>query len=91
MAMSTSQPNASVNQSVGDGNCGGAGALSQTLNAIGKWGTVLTATVQGKPVQSGSTIIGARGATLLPGKMGSGTIILIIVIAGILLFVATRK
>lgn len=90
MAMSTSQANASVRQDV-CGNCGGAGSLSCTLNAIGKWGTVLTATAQGKAVQTGSTIIGARGATSLPGQLNGTTIFLIVAIGLVLLFVSMRR
>jgi hypothetical protein len=91
--MSTVSPNASVGQSVA-GSDGGAANLSSILNAVGKWGTALTATVQGKPVAASASgvAIGAKGSTSLTGGALSGnTLILILLIVGALIFVAMRK
>lgn len=95
LSMSTVNPSASADQSVCCcGGCGGAAGLGNALNAIGKWGTVLTATVQGKPVAVGSkgVAIGAKGATSLSGGALSGnSLILILAIVAVLIFMAVRK
>jgi hypothetical protein len=91
--MSTVSPNASIKQCV-SGGCGGAANLSSILNAVGKWGTALTATVQGKPVATSGTgvAVGAKGATSLTGGALSGNaLLLILLIVGVLVFVAMRK
>jgi hypothetical protein len=93
--MSASNPNPAVCQSpCCDTGCGGASNLSSTLNAIGKWGTILTATVQGKPVVTNrnGVAVGARGTTSLSGNNLSGnSMLLILVIVGVLVFMAMRK
>jgi hypothetical protein len=92
LSMSTVNPNASVNQSV----CctdGGASSVSATLNAIGRWGTALTGVLQGKPVATNKSgvAVGARGAqTLGAGTMSPNAMLLILVIVGVLIFMATR-
>lgn len=90
--MSVSQPNPSVSQGVCGGD-GGAGSTSNWLNTVGKWGTVLTATLQGKPVASNASgvSIGAKGSTTLPGKISSNSMILILIIVVGLIFLAMRK
>lgn len=88
--MSTVNVNPSVNQSV-CGNCGGASGLSAALNAIGKWGTVLTATAQGKPVATRSVSVGAAGSQTLGGALTGNSLLLILVIVGVLIFMATKK
>jgi hypothetical protein len=92
VSMSTVNPSANVGQSV-CGGCGGASGLSNALNAIGKWGTVLTATVQGKPVAATKTgvAVGAKGASSLGGAMSGGSLILILIVVGVLIFMATGK
>jgi hypothetical protein len=91
LSMSTVNPNPSACQSV-SGGCGGASALSNTLNAIGKWGTVLTASLQGKPVAANKSgvAVGARGATGLSGSLSPNAMLLIVLIIGGLIFLATR-
>ena len=85
LSMQTVNANPSVNQASG-GNCGGASCLSNTLNAIGKWGTALTATLQGKPVATTKTgvAVGARGSQSVSGVSGGS---MLFVIALILLVV----
>jgi hypothetical protein len=93
LSMSTVQPNPSVSQGV-RGNCGGASCISNTLNAIGKWGTVLTASLQGKPVATtgtGGVSVGAKGATSLPGQFSGNSMIVILLVVGALIFLATRR
>lgn len=92
LAMNTSNPNASECQSqccccTGDG---GAASLSSAINAVGKWGTVLLGTAQGKPVSTGKTQIGAKGATALPGNM-NGTMLLLILVVIAAFFFILRK
>src|SRR5260221_14336110 len=81
IAMNTVDPNPSVSQSVcccnGDG---GASNLSSAINAVGRWGTVLLATSQGKPVQAGKIAVGARGSTSVRGMQGGSLLLIIIVI-----------
>ena len=89
LAMSTVNPSAAVGQSVCKSRgCGGASALSCALNAIGKWGTVLTATVQGKPVATtkSGVAVGTTGAQLSGNSM-----LFILIIVGVLIFMATRN
>lgn len=90
LAMSTVHPNPAVNQSVG-GNCGGASCLSQALNAIGKWGTAITGMATNKPVVVGAktVAVGASGTTL--GGMSGNSLLLILLVVGVLIFVAMRK
>jgi hypothetical protein len=95
LSMSTSDPNPAVCQNVCcDTGCGGASKLSSALNAIGKWGTILTATVQGKPViaSKSGVAVGARGATSVSGnRMSGNSMLLILVIVAVLIFMALRK
>lgn len=95
LSMSASNPNPAVCQSVCcDTGCGGASGLASTLNAIGKWGTILTATVQGKPViaNKSGVAVGARGTTSLSGnRMSGNSMLLILAIVGVLIFMALRK
>jgi hypothetical protein len=89
--MSSVNPNPSVNQSV-CGSDGGASNLACTLNAIGKWGTILTGVAQGKAVSGGGGVqVGAKGSTTLGSVSSSNTLILIVVVAAVLLFIAMRK
>jgi hypothetical protein len=92
--MSTSNPNASVSQVAGGrtGN-GGFCCVSSSLNAIGKWGTALTGILQGKAVATGTSgvAVGAKGATGLPGSVSSTSLVLILLVVGVLIFMATRK
>lgn len=96
LALSTSAPNAAVCQApcCGKGD-GGAGNISCVLNAVGKWGSVLTAQAQGRPVAVGanSVAIGAKGATSLAGFGGlsTGTILLLLVVLGAIVFLAVRR
>jgi hypothetical protein len=91
IAMSTAKPNVSVSQNAGGvGGCGGAANLSSLLNAVGRWGTVLTATAQGKPVSSGGTQVGAKGSTALPGNFSGGSLLLILVIIGVFIFLLRK-
>ena len=92
--MSTVNPSASADQSVCCGSgCGGAAGLGNALNAIGKWGTVLTATIQGKPVATtkSGVAVGAKGSQSLSGGLSGNSLILILAIVGVLIFMATRK
>ena len=94
LSMSTSNPNPAVCQNVcGGKGCGGASNLSDSLNAIGKWGTVLTASLQGKPVvvNKSGVAVGAKGSTALTNRMSGNSMLLILVIVGVLIFMATRK
>lgn len=92
--MSASNPNPTVCQNVCCGKgCGGASNLADSLNAIGRWGTVLTATLQGKPVavNKSGVAVGARGSTQLTNRMSGNSMLLILVIVGVLIFMAIRK
>jgi hypothetical protein len=91
LSMSTSNPNPAVCQSVA-GKDGGASCVSSSLNAIGKWGTALTGILQGKAVATNKSgvAVGARGATL-GNALSTNTILLILVIAGVVIFMVTRK
>jgi hypothetical protein len=94
LSLSTSNPNSSVNQNAccccGDGGLSG---LASSLNAIGKWGSVITAQAQGRPVavSSSGVKIGAAGATSLPGNISSNTLIIVLVIAAVGIFLAMRS
>lgn len=96
LSMSTVNVNPSADQSVcccqGDG---GAGNLSASLNAIGRWGTALTGILQGKPVVTNKSgvAVGAKGSTSVGGIGGLSRngMLLILVIIGVLIFMATRK
>lgn len=90
LAMSTVKPNASIKQNVCKSGCGGASCLSTALNNIGKWGTVLTATIQGKPVVANGVAVGARGSTTV-GGMSSTTLLLVLAVIAVLIFVALRR
>ena len=91
LSMSTVNVNPSANQSVCGGD-GGAGSLSSALNAIGKWGTALTGVMQGKAVQTGKSgvAVGAKGATGFGATMSPNSMLLILIIVGVLIFMATR-
>lgn len=95
VSMSTSNPNPSVSQSpCKEKGCGGASNLADALNAIGRWGTALTGTIQGKPVSANASgvAVGAKGTTSLAGnRMSGNSMLLILVIVGVLIFMATRK
>lgn len=86
LAMNTVDPNPSVNQAVcccnGDG---GASNLSSAINAVGRWGTVLLATSQGKPVQSGKLAVGAKGSTSVAGIQGGSLLLIAVVIIAVVL------
>jgi hypothetical protein len=88
--MSTSNPNASVNQAVCcAGGCGGANCVGNTLNSIGKWGTLLTSTITGKPTTTTSS-----GRIVKPAAaagMSQTTLIVIVLVVGAILFVLMRK
>jgi hypothetical protein len=91
--MSSVNVNPSVSQAGCKNNdCGGASAVTASLNAIGRWGTALTGVLQGKPVATNKNgvAVGAKGATTL-GGVSSNSLILILVIVAALLFVALRK
>lgn len=93
-AGSTSNANASVCQNpCCNSGCGGFSGLASSLNAIGKWGSVITAQVQGKAVavNKNGVAIGAKGASTLPGQFSGSSMLLILVVVAVLLFVATRK
>jgi hypothetical protein len=51
------------------------------------------ATAQGKPVASGNVRVGAKGAQSLPGTgtLTNNSLFLILIIVGILIFMATRR
>jgi len=92
LSMSTVNVNPSTCQSV-CGSDGGAGSLSSALNAVGRWGTALTGVLQGKPVAANKSgvAVGAKGATSLSGNRLSGnSMLLILVIVGVLIYMATR-
>lgn len=91
LAMNTVNPNATEcqNQCCCSGD-GGASALSNGINAVGRWGTVLLATAQDKPVASGKTAVGAKGATALPGNMSGGMLILVLVIIAAFFFILRK-
>src|SRR5712671_5282804 len=79
LSMSTSNPNPSVNQSVG-GNDGGASDVAATLNAVGKWGTALTGILTGRPVATTQTgvAVGAKNSTGFRQSSSSGIIFIVI-------------
>jgi hypothetical protein len=90
--MSASNPNVSVCQSIccctGDG---GAGGLSSAINAVGRWGTILLATGQGKPIVSGNTRVGAKGSATVPEqRMSGGSLILILAIVAVFIFLLRK-
>ena len=90
LSMSSVNPNPAVCQSV-CGKDGGAGSVGAALNAAGKWGTALTGILQGKPVATTKTgvAVGAKGSSSIGGVSTNG-IILILLVVGVLIFVATR-
>lgn len=94
LAMSVSNPNPAVSQSPGGARGdGGASALSCILNSVGRWGSVLTAQAQGRPVAvspGGGVSVGARGATNLPGNISGGGLLLFLIVAGAIVWLATR-
>jgi hypothetical protein len=89
--MSASNPNPAICQSI-SGKCGGASCVGNALNAIGKWGTALTGVLQGKPVATNKSgvAVGAKGSTALAGSLTPNTIILILLVIGVIIFMATR-
>lgn len=90
LSMSTSQPNPSVNQSVG-GNCGGASCVQATLNAVGKWGTALTGILTGRPVQTtqSGVAVGARNSAGFR-QSSSGGIIFIVILVVVVFFLIKK-
>lgn len=91
LSMSTSNPNASICQSV----CccdGGASNIASILNVAGKWGSVLTAQATGRAVSTkgGGVTVGAKGASGLPGQFSGMSLILILLVLGGLLYLASK-
>lgn len=92
LSMSTNNPNPSIAQNVKGGD-GGASCIQNGLNAVGKWGTVLLATLQGKPVATSKSgvAVGARGQNNLPGQTSSTSLLVIVLVIGVVLFVLLKK
>jgi hypothetical protein len=94
LAMNTVNENPSVCQSqCCCCGCGGASGASQWLNAAGKWGTIMLATAQGKPVVTGKggVAVGAKGSQSVGGsKISGNSLLIILVVIGVIIFLATR-
>jgi|SRR5882724_4430405 len=90
LSMSVSNPNPSVSQTPRGGNS--ACCVSNSLNAIGKWGTALTGILQGKAVATNpnGVAVGAKGASSI-GATSSTTLILILLVFGVVIFLLMRK
>jgi hypothetical protein len=83
--MSSVNPNPAVCQSV-CGKDGGASSVGSALNAVGKWGTALTAVLQGKPVATSKNgvAVGAKGASTLGGVSTTSIVILLIIVVAVI-------
>jgi hypothetical protein len=91
-SMSTVHPNPSVNQNPNNAATSASNAMN-LLNSIGKWGTVLTSTISGKPVAATASgvPIGAAGSVVAGSSFSSTSIILILVVVAALVFLWNRS
>lgn len=96
--VATVDPNPSVDQSVSGGD-GGASAVSDIANAVGKWGTVIGSIVSNTPIVAAQTKtgqivpVGSRGSTVYGARpMGSNLVlVLVVVVGGVILFSMAKK
>ena len=90
LSMATSTPNPSVPQS---GSCvsgdGGAGALSNILNTVGKWGTAVTGVVAGSKVQ-GAAIQANAQTKVAQSAISSTTMIVIVIVVALLIWMVAK-
>lgn len=90
LSMATSTPNPATPQS---GCCasgdGGAGALSNVLNTVGKWGTAITGVVAGSKVQA-ATVQAKATTKVATAGISSVTMIVVVIVVALLIYMVAK-